>query len=529
MLDRSHYPGGTTPLSAWLLENAMLTGMEKVFGEIGVPLAGVDARIVDGFFYTRMRPLIRPDNPSTKLPPLPILKLATRLHPEFRRREKRAVASIRDKPSLEVARQWESEIRPARRAANLRLQNVDPAALDDKALEEYVSELLDHALEGFTTHFWLHGHDLGPIARYLHSAIGWGLDPTASIEALSGASPSTSQPRQVLVELRRLVEAAGADIESLEDVRGVSDEAAALLDSYLEDHGQVMTTGYDITSLTLGEIPAVIVRSIKTAVASEAGNSAELRNNLRSQVEAGSRDEFETLLDDARAVMDMRDDNGPMTAEWPVGLLRRGLLAAGTRLVERGSISEAELVLELTEPEARVVMSGPTPDDLVARRSLRQANARLTPPDTLGPAEPEPPLDVLPPAQGSLVAMVQTAMSHLGMDGSSSRGGLEGIGVGQAPYVGTARIAQSADDAIETLEPGDVLIVRATSPAFNSVLAIAGAVVTSDGGILSHAAVLARELGIPAVIGVGDALNIVDGSIVEVDPIQGLVRVMSGP
>ena len=69
--------------------------------------------------------------------------------------------------------------------------------------------------------------------------------------------------------------------------------------------------------------------------------------------------------------------------------------------------------------------------------------------------------------------------------------------------------------------------MRATSPAFNAVLAIAGAVITSDGGVLSHAAVLSRELGIPAVIGASGALAIADGSLVEVNASAGVVRVLS--
>jgi phosphohistidine swiveling domain-containing protein len=58
------------------------------------------------------------------------------------------------------------------------------------------------------------------------------------------------------------------------------------------------------------------------------------------------------------------------------------------------------------------------------------------------------------------------------------------------------------------------------------VLAMAGAVVTADGGALSHAAVIARELGIPGVIGASGALAIPDQSIVEVDPVTGRVRVV---
>ncbi len=69
-------------------------------------------------------------------------------------------------------------------------------------------------------------------------------------------------------------------------------------------------------------------------------------------------------------------------------------------------------------------------------------------------------------------------------------------------------------------------MVRATSPAFNAVLAIAGAVVTTHGGALSHAAVLARELGIPAVVGAPGALGIPDGATVDVDPVLGTVTVV---
>jgi pyruvate,water dikinase len=77
------------------------------------------------------------------------------------------------------------------------------------------------------------------------------------------------------------------------------------------------------------------------------------------------------------------------------------------------------------------------------------------------------------------------------------------------------------------MEPGDVLVVPCTTPAFNMVLTLAGAIVTAEGGALSHAAVLARELGIPAVVGAPGALHeIPDGATVEVDPVAGTVRVV---
>ena len=77
---------------------------------------------------------------------------------------------------------------------------------------------------------------------------------------------------------------------------------------------------------------------------------------------------------------------------------------------------------------------------------------------------------------------------------------------------------------------GEVLVVACTTPAYNLVLSFAGAVVTSAGGPMSHAAVIARELGIPAVIGARSALSdIPNGALVEVDPVAGVVRVLSAP
>ena len=138
--------------------------------------------------------------------------------------------------------------------------------------------------------------------------------------------------------------------------------------------------------------------------------------------------------------------------------------------------------------------------------------------------EPEPPPDVLPDPLPSVVGMIMTAFEQLGMEGGPRHHGLAGVGVGTSSYVGRARRALSADEAIDAMEPGDVLVVRATSPAFNVILTVAGAVVTADGGAMSHAAVLARELGIPAVVGASGALEIPDGASVEVDPVAGRVR-----
>ena len=72
-LDRSHLPGGTTPIVAALLSEGSRRGFTRVFAEIGVPAECLEQRFVNGFMYTRLRPLIGADKPPRKPPPTPVL------------------------------------------------------------------------------------------------------------------------------------------------------------------------------------------------------------------------------------------------------------------------------------------------------------------------------------------------------------------------------------------------------------------------------------------------------------------------
>jgi phosphoenolpyruvate synthase/pyruvate phosphate dikinase len=76
------------------------------------------------------------------------------------------------------------------------------------------------------------------------------------------------------------------------------------------------------------------------------------------------------------------------------------------------------------------------------------------------------------------------------------------------------------------VQKGDILVAQSTRPAWTPLFAIAAAVVTDTGSILSHAAVVAREYGIPAVLGTGTATRTLrDGQMVEVDGTAGVVRI----
>jgi pyruvate,water dikinase len=88
---------------------------------------------------------------------------------------------------------------------------------------------------------------------------------------------------------------------------------------------------------------------------------------------------------------------------------------------------------------------------------------------------------------------------------------------------GPARIVRSPDDAMHFAK-GDVLVTTAASPALTPLLLLAAGLVTEAGGGASHSSLLARELGVPAVVNAGGATQVLrNGQMVEVDGTRGIV------
>ncbi len=530
-LDTSHMPAGTTPITQDLASNSLPPTFRQIFAELGTPADTLDLRWVNGFMYTRLRPLLAPDKSAGRLPPLPVLKLAIRVHPEMRRRNKRAIATLASEPWVKVIHDWHNGQRAGVVAANLALQDVDVAALDDEALIAHARERMQHALTNWRLHFWLHGYDLGPIGRLLYEGADWGITTADLLALLEGASPSTTAPRRAMVAIRSLIEATGKEPTTLHEAREVSDTAREAIDEYLRHHGAHLFSRYDLDGVTLGERPDLVLAAIMNAEPVVHSDVSALAAVVRMRVPAEHRARFETLLAQARDAMDLRDDNGPITAEWTLGLVRLVLLEVGRRMRARGLAHRAEHVFELNPDEVVPgLLSDGTLDaeDLARRAASRQHAKTLDAPKLIGAPEVAPPLSVLPVGLRSIVGMVQTVMSEMAMDGSSFADGLSGAGVGTRSVRGRACVASTPEEAFDLLEPGDILVVASTTPAYNLVLSLVAGVVTAAGGPMSHAAVLARELGIPAIVGASAALiDIPHGAEIELDPVAGTVRVLA--
>lgn len=193
--------------------------------------------------------------------------------------------------------------------------------------------------------------------------------------------------------------------------------------------------------------------------------------------------------------------------------LRRVALEIGARLARQGRLAAPADVFFLTAPELDELLSGHAmfPEEVGALAELRRrAHERVR---DLRPA------DVIVATQGEYPSVQAEAAAS-----PSTAAGFAGVSVCGGRVVGPARVLTDVAQT-RSLRQGDVLITRQTDPGWAPAFVLIGGLVLERGGMLSHGAILAREYGIPTVVGVQAATErIADGRIVEVDGDRGEVR-----
>ncbi|MGO4191157.1 PEP/pyruvate-binding domain-containing protein [Arthrobacter sp. YAF17] len=260
--------------------------------------------------------------------------------------------------------------------------------------------------------------------------------------------------------------------------------------------------------------------------------SAARRENQTSQMitRLGPRRRaaFLRLLRWAQRAAPIREDAlADVGLAWP--LLRRMLLELGQRLVDSGVIAEPADVFWLRHQELRSAvefgLAGPGAPAAVAitgadspvrahaveeRKMLWRGQAKAAAPQLL----PESPW--MERVFGSMMpAASQGAPGDV----------IKGAGASSGQVSAPARVLRGPED-FASMVPGDVLVARITTPAWTPLFAMASGVVTDVGGPLSHSSIVAREYGIPAVLGTGVATQrIASGWQIRVDGDAGTVTI----
>jgi pyruvate,water dikinase len=265
------------------------------------------------------------------------------------------------------------------------------------------------------------------------------------------------------------------------------------------------------------ELPAITVdpTTIVERHRQLVGDREAAQKACRAALVGPRRAEFDALLDVAQRYAAIREEQSrDLTLGWPV--LRACAARLGQHLSRRHILAGADELHFCTRSEADAAVAGrPTPLNGPAadRRSTWEQHRRLPAPVTIG----RPPRLV-----GDLIdKAVRQARTA-----SPAEGSIVGHPASAGCATGPVRLVHGPDDFAAFTE-GEVLVARATSPAWTPLFARAAAVVTDGGTLAAHASLITREYGIPAVVGTSDATSrLHNGQLVTVDGNAGTVTLI---
>ncbi|WP_098957006.1 rifamycin-inactivating phosphotransferase [Pseudonocardia sp. N23] len=320
---------------------------------------------------------------------------------------------------------------------------------------------------------------------------------------------------------------AGGDdvLDRLSEVAG-GEEVRDAIRGYLDEYGMRCVGEIDISRPRWSEQPAalvpVILGNVDTFAPGEsrrrfdegrrdaAAKEQELLARIR-ELPGGEQKTVETkaMIDRLRTFIGYREypKYGMVSRYF---LYKNALLAEADRLVLDGVLDDREDAVHLRFQELHeVVRTGRADRELIRRRREDQAFFRtLTPPRVLT-------------SDGETVAGAYRREDL-------PAGALPGLAVSAGTVEGRARVVLTMADA--DVEPGDILVTAYTDPSWSPLFVTIAGLVTEVGGLMTHGAVVAREYGLPAVVGVQDATRLVkDGQRIRVNGTSGHVEMLEGP
>lgn len=391
----------------------------------------------------------------------------------------------------------------AERAMGRTIRKLHPptrAAAQDMTLLIHLRQLARLGEQFFYTHLVTSGTSsivFGGLQTALREKLGPEGDDLAR-RALSGLGDvDSAAPATAIVELAKL--------------EGSAYEEG--FERFIQEHGFRGVNEWELASPSWELVPEVVHELVRRARGSEPKQPPEeTRARAMKEMEKalGSLDEVMLWINGAHYYVPARErtkSNSIML----VNEQRRDVLELARRLVDRNLLPRLEAVFYLTIDELeRAFFSGEVPEDLAEREDeLNELRKRIPPMIIAGEV---PPLE---------------KWERVG-EGPAPMGADELRGVAGSPGSAKGRVRVVRDPYRGTPpSPGEVLVAPITDPGWTPMFVPATAVVVEVGGELSHAVIVARELGIPAVVAAVSACTVLkDGDLVEVDGSQGVVRVL---
>jgi len=333
------------------------------------------------------------------------------------------------------------------------------------------------------------------------------------------------------IAVERLVRQPGVTLDELAAL-DAADGFVAAMRAFLAEHGHLGQMYDDLALASWIEEPGLLLTEIAKRIEHSMPVDAETRRQrladeaevLAAKVRLALADDperlarFEDLLGHARVIGPLTEVHNYWIDRRAQSSLRRFAMRVGRRLAEAGVVATAGDVLFLHRDEVPSLLKTGTPAHTLVER--RRADHRhwsaVRPPRTVG--KPPDPAD---PGGAANADRFDGARYE-----STDRDEIKGTGASAGSARGPARVTLTPED-FGKVQPGDIIVCPSSNPSWVPLFAIAGGLITNTGGVLSHAAVVAREFALPAVVGTGDATSrIADGRLVEIDGTTGLVRLL---
>jgi phosphohistidine swiveling domain-containing protein len=352
-----------------------------------------------------------------------------------------------------------------------------------------------------------------------------------AVVARASVDVETADPAGLVDLVDQIVAATTEQLTSIVGVAGYAAKAEGALMTFWKQHlaeldgsaldvvvgATVAPAAHDVEGLdpvfpTLGERGPVPEPPSAERIAEVLARRDAAEARARAALPARRRAGFDRLVKEARRAHAARvEQTSVTTLGWPT--LRRALTRLGGQLVGDGRLAAVDDVFFLERAELLAALAGaPIEADVVARRRLWGQRRRLSPPLVLGTPTG---------LWKSILTEIQAILHHpeheqpdalVGMPGSPGR------------LTGLARVVRSIEE-LDRLQAGEILVCPVTTPAWTLAFGRASAVVTDTGSVASHASIVAREHGIPAVVGTGTGTSrILDGQRITVDGGRGVVR-----
>jgi phosphohistidine swiveling domain-containing protein len=523
--DPVHFPRPMTRYFQEIHPAAFKRGTNGFARYYGMLIDGLQMSYVEGFGYYQVVPA-----PDAEIP----------------QRFQRAEQVYAQKLWREQLRDWDENCKPSAIALHRELQAVDPDVLSDADLVAYLKRCRDHHEAMIAQHMHFTAGAVLPTGDFLAHVGDWtGLPPSELLGLMRGSAEVSAGGSDEMERLKKafatdsaackILQSEGEPEQALASLRSLDGEAGAAVSGYLDLVGNRLIDGFDIAEPTALELPDALLRAMRIAVSGEVHAASELDARIaevRARVPTAHQEKFDELLSEARLTYRLRDERGVYSDIWASGLMRRAALTAGRRVAGRNRIASPSHMLDATLDEMCALVTdagGPSAEELASRAYYRATYTAKDVPPSLGPpAPPQPDLSALPPAVSRLMRAIFIGLGHVfgSSQAQHEESVLCGIAASKGIYEGPARRVSGPSEFGQIVK-GDVLVTESTTEAFNILLPLLGGIVTDNGGLLSHAAIVSREYGIPGVVGTREATErITNGVRVRVDGDAGEVTVL---